>query len=88
MEDRKPENTYKRDKEMKSMPSVELIESEKVAYIKEMREYLQNLKNMEHNQAKKISLENLVRSQIVEENGDFTERYEFTRINVQKKRQQ
>lgn len=68
------------------MPSVELFEREKVAYINGMKEYLQKLKNMEHSQAKKVSFEYLKRSQIIGENGEYTEHYENMRINVQKKR--
>lgn len=77
----------KKDKEVKAMPSVELIEYEKVAYINEMKDYLQKLKNMEKTQAKKISFENLVKSRIIAENGEFAEGYEFARVNAQKKRQ-
>ena len=69
------------------MPSVELIEYEKVAYINEMKDYLKKLKSMEHNQAKKVSFENLVESRIIEENGEFAEGYEFARVNARKKRQ-
>lgn len=77
----------KKDKEVKAMLSVEMIECEKVAYINEMKDYLQKLKNMEKTQAKKISFENLVKSRIIEENGEFAEGYEFARVNAQKKRQ-
>lgn len=76
----------KRESEVDIMPSVELIESEKVAYINEMKKYLQKLKNMEHSQAKKVSLENLMKSNIIGENGEFTEHYEYMQISVQKKR--
>ncbi len=68
------------------MPSVELIEREKAAYINEMREYLKKLKSMDQSQAQKISLENLIKSKIIGENGEFTEHYECMRVNVQKKR--
>lgn len=67
------------------MPSVEVIEREKVAYIKEMEEYLRNLKEMSENEAKRISYENLVKSRIIKENGEFTEHYKYTKINMQKK---
>lgn len=67
------------------MPSVELVEYEKVAYINEMKEYLQKLKSMEYSQAKKISFENLKGSKIIDENGEFTEHYECVRISVQKR---
>lgn len=79
-------NTHEEDKEANIMPSVELIECERVAYIKEMEEYLHNLKSMKKAEARKVSHENLVKSKIIDENGEFTERYEFTRISMQKKR--
>ena len=62
------------------MPTIELIECERVAYVKQMEEYLSNLKNMNKKEAKKISYENLVKSEIITESGEFSERYEFTRI--------
>lgn len=80
------ENLYQKDKEVNVMPSVELIECEKVAYINGMKEYLQRLKNMENSRAKELSFENLKRSKIIGENGEFTEHYEHVRMNVQKKR--
>lgn len=75
----------RREREVDIMPSVELIECEKVAYINGMKDYLQKLKSMEHSQAKKISLENLKKSKIIDENGEFTEHYEYMRISVQKR---
>ena len=51
-----------------------------------MKDYLRSLKNMPEPEAKKIFHENLVKSNIIIEDGHFTERYEFTRINVQRKR--
>lgn len=76
----------KRESEVDVMPSVELIECEKIAYINGMKEYLQRLKSMEHSQAKKVSLENLKKSKIIGENGEFTEHYEYMRTGVHKKR--
>lgn len=66
------------------MPSVELIESERVAYVKEMEDYLKKLKNMPDTLAKEKSRENLLNCNIIQENGDFTERYKFSRINAKK----
>ena len=43
----------KEESEVGIMPSVDLIECEKIAYINEMKEYLQTLKGMEHGLAKK-----------------------------------
>ena len=67
------------------MPTIELIECERVAYVKEMEDYLRNLKQMNKKEAKKVSYENLVRSEIITESGDFTERFEFTRRTLQKR---
>lgn len=67
------------------MPSIELIERERVAYVQEMEDYLQRLKKMTKKEAKRVSYENLVRSEIITESGDFTERYEFTRMILQKR---
>lgn len=86
MNDKNVDFFYEKDKEVNIMPSVELIECEKVAYINGMKEYLQKLKNMEHSQAKEVSFENLKKSKIIGEDGEFTEHYEHMRVSVQKKR--
>ena len=86
MNDKNIESLYAKDKEVNVMPSVELVECEKVAYINGMKEYLQKLKNMEHSQAKEISFENLKRSKIIGENGEFTEHYGNMQMSVQNKR--
>lgn len=86
MNDKNVDFFYEKDKEVNIMPSVELIECEKVAYINGMKEYLQKLKNMEHSQAKEVSFENLKKSKIIGENGEFTEHYEHIRVSVQNKR--
>ena len=70
---------FANDKEVYYMPSVEMIEYERASYIKEMEDYLFNLKRMKKSEARKISHDNLVKSQIIKENGEFTERYEFTK---------
>lgn len=67
------------------MPVIELIERERVAYVQEMEDYLQCLKKMTKQEAKRVSYENLVRSEIITESGEFTERYEFTRRLFEKK---
>ena len=85
MSSRDVDSFYKKDKEVNIMPSVELIECEKVAYINGMKEYLKQLKSMEQSQAKKISLENLKKSKIIGENGEFTEHYEYMRMSVRKR---
>lgn len=73
-----------KEKEMRYMPSVEAIEYERTVYINEMKEYLSKLKKMEHETAREESLKNLIASQIIGENGEFTERYAFARMNAQK----
>lgn len=75
-----------KDKEVNVMPSIELIEREKVTYVKEMQEYLYALKKMSNEDVKRISQENLIKSQIIQDNGEFSERYRFSRINSQNKR--
>ncbi|MCM1099867.1 MAG: hypothetical protein NC079_05310 [Clostridium sp.] len=75
----------KRESEVHIMPSVELMECEKIAYISGMKEYLQKLKSMEQSQAQRISLENLRQSKIIGENGEFTEHYGFMRTSTQKR---
>ena len=73
------------NKEVNVMPSIELIERERVAYVQEMEDYLQQLKKMTRKEATRVSHENLVRSEIITESGEFTERYKFTRMILQKK---
>ena len=85
MSSRDVDSFYKKDKEVNIMPSVELIECEKVAYINGMKEYLKQLKSMEQSQAKKISLENLKKSKIICENWVFTEHYEYMLMSLQKR---
>lgn len=67
------------------MPVIELIERERVAYVQEMEDYLQCLKKMTKQEAKRVSYENLVRSEIITESGEYTERYEFTRMLLGKR---
>ncbi|MCM1026430.1 MAG: hypothetical protein NC432_08325 [Roseburia sp.] len=75
----------KRESGVGVMPSVELVECEKIAYINGMKEYLQKLKSMEQSQAMKVSLDNLKKSKIIGDNGEFTEHYEYMKIGVQKR---
>jgi len=79
-------NLHTKEKEVDIMPTIELLECERVAYINGMKEYLQRLKSMEHSQAKKLSLENLKKSEIIGENGEFTEHYECLQMNIPPKR--
>ena len=68
------------------MPTIEMIESERVAYVKEMEDYLKELKQMDKSDAQKKSFKNLVQSKIIYENGEFTEKYKYTKEVLQKKR--
>lgn len=67
------------------MPSIELVEYEKVTYVQEMEEYLQTLKSMGKSQAKKRSYESLLQSEIITETGEFSERYKASKLNLQKR---
>lgn len=74
-----------KDEEVNIMPTMEMIEYERVAYVNGMEEYLQKLKSMDKSDAKKKSFENLVQCNIIHEDGEFTERYEYTKIVLQKR---
>lgn len=74
------------EQEVKNMPMIDVIEYERVTYVKEMQDYLQKLKKMNKKEAQKKSFQNLVLSDIIHENGDFTEHYEYTKIMLRKKR--
>lgn len=69
----KPKDTN--DKEVTYMPTMDMIEYERVNYVKEMQDYLRNLKKLSKNEAKEKSFQNLVKSEIICENGEFTERF-------------
>lgn len=70
---------YTKEKEVGIMSPMEILEQERVAYVDEMQEYLQSLKQMNKKDAQKISFNNLVQSQIIYENGEFTEHYESSK---------
>ena len=80
-------NNHTEEREVYTMPTIELIEYEKVACVKEMEEYLRSLKSMKKSDGKKISHENLMKSGIITESGEFTERYKFSKMILQKKGQ-
>jgi len=73
------------DKEVEVMSTIEIIECEKVEYVKKMEKYLEDLKNMKRSEAKKVAFQNLKNSGIIGENGEFTERYGYTKRILQKK---
>ena len=78
------QNICANDKEGDIMPTIELIEYERATYVKEMQNYLQELKRMNKKEAQKKSFQNLVQSEIIHENGEFTERYEYTKTMLEK----
>lgn len=68
------------DKEVDIMPTVELVEYKRVAYVKGMEDYLQKLKLMSYSEALRESKRNLKDSHIIQEDGEFTERYPYSRM--------
>lgn len=78
---REPEhiNFSAKDNKGDTMPIIELLECERVAYVKGMDNYLQKLKAMPDDEAIEKSRINLQNSNIIEPNGDFTERYHYSR---------
>lgn len=74
------------DKGTDNMPTMDAIEYERVTYVKEMQDYLQKLKSMSKKEAKKKSFQNLVKSEIIHENGEFTDRFEYTKETLEGKR--
>jgi len=76
---------YTKEKEVGLMSPMEILEQERVAYVDEMQEYLHRLKQMNKIEAQKISFNNLVQSQIIYENGEFTEHYESSKNILSRK---
>lgn len=70
------ENNDTRDREVTFMPTIEMLEYEREAYVEEMKEYLRELKKMHQEDAKEVSYENLLKCNIIRENGELTERYQ------------
>lgn len=62
-------NQLSRMKEECSIPPVEMIERERVAYVSGMEKYLQELKSMDRSDAQKKSFKNLVQCGVIQENG-------------------
>lgn len=77
---KKAVNLSAKDEEVNAMPPVELVECERTAYVKEMEEYLQRLRSMPDAEAKKKSKRNLENSHIIQKDGEFAERYRYSRI--------
>ena len=68
------------DKEVDIMPTIELVECERTSYVKGMEDYLQKLKAMAYSEALRESKKNLKGSHIIREDGEFTERYPYSRM--------
>jgi hypothetical protein len=62
------------------MPTIEKVEYERIAYVKGMESYLQKLKNMPNSEAMQQSKINLQNSQIISEDGEFTEKYRYNQL--------
>lgn len=61
------------------IPVIKQIEHEKIAYIKEMKQYLYNLKQMPKNEARNKAQINLIESNIIQKNGEFSQQYKYSR---------
>lgn len=61
------------------MPTIELVEKERLSYIDEMEQYLENLKTMPKEKAVELSKKNLIESGIIDENCELTEHYRLER---------
>jgi|BioPla2DNA2_1021312.scaffolds.fasta_scaffold17220_9 hypothetical protein len=64
-----------RTKEDDTMPTIELVEQERLSYLNEMEQYLKELKAMPKHEAEAKSKRNLIESGIIDENGELTEHY-------------
>lgn len=73
------------DKEVDSMPTIEQVEYERVAYVKGMEEYLQRLNSMSESEAIERSRISLKEAGILQEDGEFTERYRYSRMYTMQK---
>lgn len=79
------ENVPVDDKEVDIMPTIELVECERTAYIKGMEDYLQKLRLMPNSEVVRKSKESLKNCHIICEDGEFSERYSNTRKHVQRR---
>ena len=62
-------------KEVDYMPTIEQVEYERVAYVKGMEEYLKKLNSMPDKEAIERSRISLEGAGILQEDGEFSERY-------------
>lgn len=72
-----------KEEEVDAMPTIEVVEYDRVAYVKEMEDYLRKLKAMPDAEAKKRSQINLESCHIIQEDGEFSERYRHSRREYQ-----
>ena len=68
---------YVKPKDTNDKDVTYMLEYERVNCVKEMQDYLRNLKKLSKNEAKEKSFQNLVKSEIICENGEFTERFAY-----------
>lgn len=71
---------YAEDNGEYTMPDVELVESEKTVYIKEMEKYLQELMATQKCDAAERARVNLQKCNIIGSDGEFTEKYRCDKI--------
>lgn len=74
MDDRNGKNNGEA-KENDIMPTIELVEKERLSYLEEMEQYLLKLKAMPKQEAEELSKKNLIESGIIDEDGELTEHY-------------
>lgn len=73
------------DKEVDFMPTIEQVEYERVAYVKGMEEYLQRLNSMPDKEVIERSRISLEKAGILQEDGEFAERYHYSRTYAMQK---
>lgn len=86
MKEKEHINLSTKDNEVNIMPTIELLECERVAYVKGMKKYLQKLKAMPNSEAIERSRINLQNCNIIESTGEFTERYSYSKKYAKSKR--
>lgn len=80
MERKEYVSLYAENNDAYTMPDVELVESEKTVYIKEMEKYLQELTAMPKCEAAEKARANLQKCNIIGSDGEFTEKYRHSKI--------
>jgi hypothetical protein len=73
---------YTKSAEVNNMPAIEEVEYERISYVKGMESYLKKLKNMPNSEAMQQSKINLQNSQIISEDGEFTEKYRYSQLSA------